>query len=112
MANEQPNDTSDSSRKYIDMRVPLWGLLTTAGGVAWLLVSMYFTTSQTAKDVTELQVTVKAGNTQVTTLAGEQALLRFRMENIEGDMRALKSSQGAQNSAPSYSPPPPTRRVP
>lgn len=77
--------------RIVDVRIPLWGLLTALGGGAYFIISMYFTMNQMAKDVTELQITVKAGNTQVTTLAGEQALLRFRMENIEGEIRALKA---------------------
>lgn len=89
------------SQKYLDMRIPLWGVLTSAGAVAYLLISMFFTTGQTAKDVSELQVTVKAGNQQVTTLAGEQALLRFRMENIEGEMRTMRAlTGGAQAPVP------------
>ena len=33
------------------------------------------------------QITVKAGNGQVVTIAGEIALLRYRVENLEADKR-------------------------
>lgn len=87
--NQTPRDSERISR-IVDVRIPLWGLLTALTTAAYFLISMYFTTIQTAQNVSELQITVKAGNTQVTTLAGEQALLRFRMENIEGEIRSLK----------------------
>lgn len=97
-----PSNARDAERisRIVDVRIPLWGLLCALGTASYFLVSMYFTTNQTARDVSELQITVKAGNTQVTTLAGEQALLRFRMENIESEIRALKNV-----------PPPPPRII-
>lgn len=76
--------------RIVDMRIPLWGVITATAAGAFILISMYFTTNQTAKDVAALQITVNAGNSQVTTLAGEQALLKFRQENIEGELRILK----------------------
>lgn len=82
--------SADRVSRIVDVRIPLWGLICALGAGAFFIVSMYFTTNQTARDVSELQLTVKAGNTQVTTLAGEQALLRFRMENLEGEIRGLK----------------------
>lgn len=84
--------TAGASR-YIDKRLPLWGMLTAAGAVSWILISMYFTTLQTAHDVSKLQAASETWSTQLTTLTGEQALLRFRMTNIEGDVRDLKSSR-------------------
>lgn len=104
----EPGRESTLSR-MVDMRVPLWQLVTTMGGIAWVLISMYFTTNETARNVTELQITVKAGNSQVTSLAGEQALLRFRQENIESDIRQLKALQAGQVAAPVYQPPLPRK---
>lgn len=54
-----------------------------AVAVGWALVSMWFSVNQLVRDVADLQITVKAGNTQATTVAGEIALLRFRVENLE-----------------------------
>lgn len=92
---DQQTQSRDGERvsRIVDVRIPLWSLLCALATASYFLVSMYFTTIQTSQNVTELQITVKAGNTQVTTLAGEQALLRFRMENIEGDVRSLKGGQ-------------------
>jgi hypothetical protein len=36
---------------------------------------------------------VKAGNTQATTVAGEIALLRFRIENLEAQQRTTKGER-------------------
>jgi len=85
----QPNDASVS--RFIDLRIPLWGVICVGGTAAFFIIGTWFTAGQTAKDVNELQITVKAGNQQVTTLAGEQALLRFRLENLEGEIRAIKA---------------------
>ncbi|MDR6886154.1 MULTISPECIES: hypothetical protein [Variovorax] len=99
---------TERTTRIIDLRIPLPWVLTGLITVGFTLVSMYFNVNQLVRDVGELQITVKAGNTQVTTLAGEQALLRFRMENIEGEMRAFKSTQSAP-AAPTYAP---ARKVP
>ena len=83
-------DTERRETRYVDMKIPLWGLMCALGAAAFFIISMYFTTNQTARDVGELQGTVKAGNAQAVAMAGEQALLRFRMENAEVDIRGLK----------------------
>ena len=57
--------------------------MTLGGG----LVTMYFDVKQLVRDVGDLQITVKAGNSQATTIAGEIALLRYRVENLEADKR-------------------------
>ena len=80
--------------RIIDFRIPLPYLLSGFFGLAFTLVSMYFSLNQLLREVGDLQITVKAGNAQSVTLAGEQALLRFRMENIEGDMRQIKKQAG------------------
>lgn len=103
----QPGDLPRMSR-IVDVRIPLWGLIGAFAAAAYFIIGTWFTSGQTAKDVNELQITVKAGNQQVTTLAGEQALLRFRLENIEGEMRALKA-QAAISTAQSQ-PAQPARR--
>lgn len=81
----QPNQRAP---RVIDFRIPLPWLLGVAGVVGWGLVSMWFMVNQLTKDVSDLQITVKAGNGQAVTVAGELALLRYRVENIEADRRA------------------------
>ena len=78
--------------RVIDFRIPLPYLISGFCALAFTLVSMYFSLNQLLREVGDLQVTVKAGNTQSVTLAGEQALLRFRMENIEGEIRQIKKT--------------------
>lgn len=73
--------------RVIDFRIPLPWLLGIGMAVGWALVSMWFSVNQLVRDVADLQITVKAGNTQATTVAGELALLRFRVENLEAAQR-------------------------
>lgn len=110
MNQEVPSDSAQLSR-FVDLRVPLWGLVCASCGAAFFIISIYFSNMKLVDDVAEMKIAVKAGNQQVTTLAGEQALLRFRMENIEGEMRALKA-QTAQAAATAPATTTTTRRFP
>ena len=82
--------------RVIDFRVPLPYLLSAFAALAFTLISMYFSLNQLVRDVGDLQITVKAGNSQAVTLAGEQALLRFRLENVEGALRDIRKEGGKQ----------------
>lgn len=73
--------------RVIDFRIPLPWLLSGLIIVGWTLVSMWFSLNQLVRDVADLQITVKAGNGQAVTIAGEIALLRYRVENLESDKR-------------------------
>lgn len=73
--------------RVIDFRIPLPWLLSGLVVVGWALVSMWFSLNQLVRDVADLQITVKAGNSQATTIAGEIALLRYRVEILEADKR-------------------------
>jgi hypothetical protein len=73
--------------RVIDFRIPLPWLLSGLILVGWALVSMWFSLNQLVRDVADLQITVKAGNGQAVTIAGEIALLRYRVENLEADKR-------------------------
>ena len=73
--------------RVIDFRIPLPWLLSGLIVVGWALVSMWFSLNQLVRDVGDLQITVKAGNGQAVTIAGEIALLRYRVENLEADKR-------------------------
>lgn len=79
--------------RVIDFRIPLPWLLGVGMAVGWALVSMYFSVNQLVRDVADLQITVKAGNGQAITVAGELALLRFRVENLEAEKRANGGKQ-------------------
>jgi hypothetical protein len=73
--------------RVIDFRIPLPWLLSGLIVVGWALVSMWFSLNQLVRDVADLQIVVKAGNGQAITIAGEIALLRYRVENLEADKR-------------------------
>jgi hypothetical protein len=73
--------------RVIDFRIPLPWLIGILSGIAWAVISMYFSLNQLVRDVADLQITVKAGNSQATTVAGDIALLRFRIENLEAEKR-------------------------
>lgn len=81
------NQQEQRVSRVIDFRIPLPWLLGVMGVVGWGLVSMWFMVKQLTRDVSDLQITVKAGNGQAVTVAGELALLRYRVENIEADRR-------------------------
>jgi cell division protein FtsL len=73
--------------KVIDFRLPLTWLLGVAFMVAGSFVTMYFQIGQLREDMTDLKITVKAGNNQASTVQGELAILRFRIETLESDKR-------------------------
>jgi hypothetical protein len=79
--------------RVIDVRIPLPWLLSGLIVVGWALVSMWFSLNQLVRDVADLQITVKAGNSQATTIAGEIALLRYRVENLEAEKRLPPPAQ-------------------
>ena len=82
--------------RVIDFHVTLPWVLSCIAAFAFVLVTMYFNLNQLIRDVGELQIVVKTGNTQSVTLAGDQALLRFRIENIEGTLRDMRKEGGKQ----------------
>jgi len=85
----QPGDLPRIS-KVIDFRLPLTWLLGIAGMVCAAFVSMWFQLGQLREDMTDLKITVKAGNNQASTVQGEIAILRFRVETLESDKRSVK----------------------
>jgi len=74
--------------KVIDLKLPLNWLLTVAFSLALLIGGMYFKLVQLGEDMTDLKISVKAGNGQAATIQGELAILKFRIENLESDKRA------------------------
>lgn len=81
-----PEDNPDNVlTRMIDSRIPLWGVLGACVVVIWALIGMYFQLQQVSENLAELQITVKSGNSQSMTLAGEIALLKYRVENLESE---------------------------
>jgi len=73
--------------KIIDFQIPLVWLLSCAGGLALLLISMWFSLQTLVRDVGDLQVAVKSWNVQAASLATDLAILRLRVENLEAQVK-------------------------
>ncbi|MBD9407140.1 hypothetical protein IB236_17480 [Acidovorax sp. ACV02] len=94
MSEQSSSTPTDRIHRVIDLRIPLPYLLSGVMVVLWALISMYFSVNQLVRDVGDLQITVKSGNSQSTTLAGEIAILRWRVDSLEGVRREpLPTSQ-------------------
>lgn len=78
--------------RLIDTRLPLPWLITTVGSLALVLVGMWFTLAQLSRDVSDLQATVKLGNTHSVTLARDIDRLVWRVEQIEKSQAAAVRS--------------------
>lgn len=83
--------------KVVDFKIPLTWLLGVAFMVAGAFVSMYFqlgSQGETLKGLNEqlkdLQITVKSGNNQAVTIQGQIEILKFRVEKLESDRKAMK----------------------
>lgn len=91
----EPEATPRISR-VVDFRIPLIWLIGGVITVSYGLISMYFSVNLLVKTVGDLQIEVKSGNTSVVAVAGELALLKFRLSNAEdsikrfGDKGAIK----------------------
>ncbi|MBX3653182.1 MAG: hypothetical protein KF686_03290 [Ramlibacter sp.] len=83
MADSNATPPENALTRMIDFRIPLWGVLGSCIVVVWALIGMYFQLQKVSENLAELQITVKSGNNQAMTLAGDIALLKFRIENLE-----------------------------
>lgn len=91
VADTQPGELSArSAAKIIDLKLPLTWLLGVAFAIAAAFASMFFKLDELGRDVTDLKITVRAGNGTATTLQGEIAILKFRVETLESDKRSGK----------------------
>lgn len=89
-------DENAKVTRVIDFRIPLPWLLTGVAGVSWGLISMWFSVNQLVRTVDDLQITVKSGNTSVVAVAGELALLKFRLSNAEDAVKRVTEKQDAK----------------
>ena len=80
------------ARLTIDLKIPLWGMITAAGAGFILFASLYFSVQALTDAVKDLQITVKSGNTSVMTLQSEQSLIKFRVGTNEADILLLKTA--------------------
>lgn len=93
MSEQEPTAAAgERVTRVIDFRIPLPWLIGVCAGIGWALISMYFSVGQLVTTVAELQITVKSGNGSVTAIAGKQALIEFRMENVENTIKKNESA--------------------
>ena len=84
--NNAPPDAATLMR-MIDFRIPLPWLLGGFIAASSILIAMYFQLQQVTENLVALQIEVKAGNSSFATLAGEVALIKFRVEGLEAERR-------------------------
>jgi hypothetical protein len=89
----QENTQEVKLGRVIDFRLPLAWLLGGVIAVSWAFISMYFAVQTLVSSVADLQITVKSGNVSSSVLAGEVSLLRFRVEVIEAQVKAIKGDK-------------------
>lgn len=82
------NSPSASLLRLIDPRLPLPWLI----GAIVVVAGVYFKVQALTEAVVSLQIEVKAGNQSWATLAGEQALQKFRQGTTEEDVKNLKAA--------------------
>ena len=91
------NETAENTgaRVVFDLKIPLWGLLSATGAGFILFAGLYFNVQALTEAVRELQITVKSGNTSVSVLSSEMALIKFRVGTLETD--ALRINEAIRN---------------
>lgn len=82
--------------RIVELKIPLHWLLGVCGLVGWALISMYFSVGVLVENVKDLQITVKAGNGSVVAVAGELALLKFRLTNAEDAVKRVENKQDSK----------------
>lgn len=91
MPHSRPLDPSEDGKptRIIDMKIPLPWLIAVAAAIVSAFVSVTFSVDRMREDMTELKVTHKALLAQFSSVAGDVALLKFRVETLEADKRAI-----------------------
>lgn len=82
--------TAAGLSRMVDMRIPLWGILSGMGALALVLVNMWFSVQQLTAAMADVQLTLKAGNAQANGNAIEIATIKLRLENAERTYRDLQ----------------------
>jgi hypothetical protein len=84
-----------SAQVRFDLNLPLWGLISAAAAGFMCFAGLYFNVQALTEAVKELQITVKSGNTSVSVLSSEVALIKFRVGTLETD--ALRINEAIRN---------------
>lgn len=88
-------ETADnpSARITLDLKVPLWGVISASCAGFVLFAGLYFNVQALTEAVRELQITVKTGNTSVSVLSSEVALIKFRVGSLEAN-EVIRNQKG------------------
>lgn len=84
---ERAPDGAVALMRMVDFRIPLPWLLGGFIVACGSLIGMYYQLQAVSEKLVALQIDVKAGNSSYATLAGEMALLKFRVEGLEAERR-------------------------
>lgn len=87
---EVPDGKEVRLTRVIDFRIPLPYLLTGIGALVVFLFTLHTDVRQLLRDVSKMQATAEAGNAQLNSITSEQSLQRYRLDNLESDVRAIK----------------------
>ena len=77
------------ARISVDFKLPLWGLLTAFSLACLMIAGLYFNVQGLTAAVTELQVTVKAGNAALINMSSENAMQNYRLGAIETEQSRM-----------------------
>lgn len=91
----RPGDlTSTKVTRVIDMKLPLYWLISVAAIFVSGGFAMYYKLENQSEaiksvqgDIKDVKISVQAGNQATATVQGEIAILRFRVENLEAEKR-------------------------
>ena len=79
--------------RVVDMRIPLWGVLSALAVGGFTLISMWFSVQQLTTSMQKVQVTLEAGSAQTAAFREELAVQKFRLANIDAEIAALKAAR-------------------
>jgi len=92
----QPGDLP-KARTLVEWKLPLSWILGVVGVFAAFAIGLIFqigSQGETLKDMKDqlkdMKIAINAGNNQAMTLAGEIAILRFRVETLETNQKAAR----------------------
>lgn len=93
-------EPSGPVQRIIEFKLPLQYLLSILGGIAVMIVTMYFKGERAAEeivalrgDIRELRAELKVKDNTQNGLSGALTLLQFRLDTAESDIRVLKQSE-------------------
>lgn len=77
------------ARSEVVLTLPLWGILSALGAGFLCLVVIWADVRALNESVDELQVTMKNENTSTSSTIADIALLKFRMDAVESDLKRI-----------------------